>query len=167
MFCDRLTIEPSSEADEAAIAAVEREAFNRDAEAKMALALIAGPEQTFSIVARCNGSVIGHVLLTEIGAPVRAVALAPLAVAKRFREMQVGSHLVAAAIDRARQAGYEAIFVLGDNLFYERFGFSAALADPFEVAWRGPRFMALELVPGALQGRKGKLAYPAAFFETV
>jgi putative acetyltransferase len=167
MLCDRLTIRPSTESDEPAIFAVESEAFGRDSEARMALALIASPQQTLSLVARCDDSVIGHVLLTEIGAPVRALALAPLAVTDKYREMQVGSRLVADALELARKAGYEAVFVLGDNLYYERFGFCSARADPFDVEWQGPHFMALELVPGALKGKKGKLTYPAAFFETV
>ncbi|GIL00560.1 MAG: N-acetyltransferase [Alphaproteobacteria bacterium] len=164
MLCDGLVIAPSTPADEAAIFDVERDAFGRDDEARLALALMAAPAWTLSVVARRRDRVIGHVLLTEIGAPVRAAALAPLAVAAPYREMQVGSRLVADALERARQAGFEAVFVLGDNLYYERFGFSAALATPFAVEWQGPHFMALELVPGALAGKAGRLDYPPAFF---
>lgn len=165
MFCDRLKIEPSSEADLAAIFDVEREAFDREAEARLALALIAAPVPTISLVARGGRGVIGHVLMTEITAPVRAMALAPLAVARKYREMQVGSRLVAEAIRCAGSSGYEAVFVLGDNLYYERFGFRSGLADSFDVEWQGPHFMALELAPGALRGRRGKLTYPPEFLE--
>ncbi len=56
--------------------------------------------------------------------------------------------------------------MLGDNLYYERFGFSSRLADPFEVGWQGRNFMALELVEGCLAGKSGKLAYPEAFFDS-
>lgn len=163
MLCDSLVIRPSRKSDEAAIAAVQTEAFGRPAEARLALDLMAGPMATISLVAECEGRVIGHVLLSEIGAPLRAAALAPLGVLAQFREMQIGSRLVRAAIEQGAAAGFEAIFVLGDNLYYERFGFLAQSAAPFEVEWQGPHFMALELKEGALAGKSGRLVYPDAF----
>jgi putative acetyltransferase len=156
-------IRKSRPADLPAIERLHAQAFGRRQEAALALALIAGKAKTFSFVAQCGEDIAGHVLVTEIGAPVKAVALAPLAVAPRFREMQVATALVNAALDAARKAGYEAAFVLGANRFYERFGFSSAQADGFKVEWQGPHFMALELVAGALQRRRGRLQYPDEF----
>ncbi|MEZ5871329.1 MAG: N-acetyltransferase [Nitratireductor sp.] len=164
MLCNRMKIRESDIGDQEAIASVQAGAFGRDDEAQLSLGLISAPPQTISFVAECNGQVVGHVLLTEIGAPVRAMALAPLGVLPQFREMQVGSMLVRAAVEKARQAGYEVIFVLGDNSYYERFGFVSHKADPFDVKWQGPHFMALELRDGALSGKSGKLKYPEAFF---
>jgi putative acetyltransferase len=165
MRCKELTIRPSGPADETAIAVVQTEAFGRPYEARLALSLIHAPETTISLVAQCEGRIVGHILLSAIAAPVEAMALAPLAVLPEFREMQVGTALVRAAIERAREIGTQAIFVLGDNLYYERFGFSSTLADPFEVGWQGRNFMALELAEGCLAGKHGKLAYPEAFFN--
>jgi len=162
---DRIVIRAARKADAAGIAEAERRAFGRDDEARLALALIAGSARTISVVAACGDTIVGHVLFCEIGAPARALALAPLGVVPEFREMLVGSRLVADGLERARKAGYEAVFVLGDNLYYERFGFSSALADAFDVEWQGPHFMALELVPGALSGKSGTLVYPAVFSE--
>ncbi|MCB1456120.1 MAG: N-acetyltransferase [Nitratireductor sp.] len=164
MLSKRMTIRQSIASDGAAIVTVQSEAFGRTDEADLSMRLISAPPNTISLIAESNGEVVGHVLLTEIGAPVRAMALAPLAVVPQFREMQVGSQLVRAAIDQAREAGYEAIFVLGDNAYYERFGFVSNKADPFDVKWQGPHFMALELREGALGGKAGKLQYPEAFF---
>ncbi|MCB1451198.1 MAG: N-acetyltransferase [Nitratireductor sp.] len=164
MLCKKLTIRESADDDASAIVTVQSEAFGRKDEADLSLQLISAPPHTISLVAECNGDIAGHVLLTEIGAPVRAMALAPLAVLPKFREMQVGSILVKAAIEKAKAAGYEAIFVLGDNAYYERFGFVSNKADPFDIKWQGPHFMALELHEGALGGKSGKLHYPEAFF---
>lgn len=165
MLCDRLTIRPSRPEDQSAILSVERKAFGRKDEARLVDQLIPAPLNTVSLVAECDGLVIGHILLTEIEAPVKALALAPLAVLADYREMQVGSTLVRAAIESARAAGYDAIFVLGDVFYYERFGFSSKLADSFSVRWQGRHFMALELKEDALKGRKGKLEYPEPFLR--
>ena len=163
MLCNKLILRPSTGTDSKAIRVVETRAFGRKAEANLVDQLIPAPEHTISLVAVCDGSVIGHVLLTEIEAPVKALALAPLAVVPEYREMQVGSQLVREGIAQAHAAGFEVIFVLGDVLYYERFGFSSALADPFDVKWQGKQFMALELVEGTLAGKTGKLRYPQPF----
>lgn len=166
MRCRQLTIRPSVAADETAIAVVQTEAFGRPYEARLALSLIHSPQTTISLVAECENRIVGHVLLSAIEAPVPSMALAPLAVLPEFREMLVGTALVREGISRAAHTGIHAIFVLGDNLYYERFGFSSTLADPFEVGWQGRNFMALELVEGCLAGKAGKLAYPEAFFNS-
>jgi putative acetyltransferase len=159
----RIRIRRSKPADLPAIRSLHEQAFGRDAEAALAASLIASRARTLSFVALCGNEIAGHVLLTEIGAPVPAVALAPLAVAAKYREMQIGTALVDAGLGAARAAGYKAAFVLGANPFYERFGFSAALAGRFDAEWSGPHFMALELDDGALRGRRGKLRYPDEF----
>lgn len=163
MLCEKLIIRPSLPADGKSVFKVESRAYGRKAEAKLVDQLLPAPEHTISIVAECDGEIIGHVLLTEIEAPVKALALAPLAVVPEYREMHVGTALVRAGIEAAASDGYEAIFVLGDVLYYERFGFSGKLADPFQIKWQGKRFMALELAKGCLKGKKGRLVYPSAF----
>ena len=166
MLCDKITIRQSRKSDEAAIGQVLTKAFGRINEARLALALIKAKNKTISLVGDCNGRVVGHVLLTAIKAPAHSMALAPLAVMPEFREMQVGSSLVREAIARARKAKTAAIFVLGDSGYYERFGFSSPLADPFEAGWQGRNFMALELVENCLQGKSGKLDCPRSFFNS-
>ena len=164
MFCNSLVLRHSSPSDDTALAELVTEAFGQPDEARLTLDLIAAPEWTLSLVAECKGRLVGQVLLCEIEAPIKSVALAPLSVSRDYRELQVGTRLVREAIGEARRAGFDAMFVLGDNLYYERFGFSSPKADPFSVEWQGPHFMALELKPGALKGKRGKLTYPSAFF---
>lgn len=164
MLCNKLIVRLSEKTDAKSIRKVESKAFGRKSEANLVDQLIPAPEYTMSLVGECDGQIIGHILLTEIEAPVKALALAPLAVLPKYREMQVGSELVRASIKLAKEKGFEAIFVLGDVLYYERFGFSGKLADPFKVAWQGKHFMALELQEGALKNKKGPLKYPEPFF---
>lgn len=165
MLFDKITIRASLPRDAKAIRKVEKQAFGRKAEANLVDQLIPAPEYTISLVAECDGKIIGHLLLSEISASVKALALAPLAVIPEYREMQVGSELVRAGIIKGREAGFEAVFVLGDVFYYERFGFSSSLADPFEIDWQGREFLALELRDGVLKGKKGRLNYPGPFLD--
>ena len=138
-------------------------AFGRTDEAELAVDLIVGPVETLSIVAVRRERIVGHILFSRIEGPVRCLALAPLSVAPDFREMYVGTELVRHGLDRARQAGWKSVFVLGEPDYYGRFGFRSDLADPAVVAWQGPYLQALELEPGALSGWSGPLVYPEPF----
>jgi putative acetyltransferase len=110
----------------------------------------------------------GHILFSALDVtiarkPVRALALAPMAVQPHRQRRGIGSALVRAGLQRARQGGWQAVVVLGHQDYYPRFGFSAGLAQPLEGPFSGASFMALELEPGTLQGGTGRVVYPAAF----
>jgi putative acetyltransferase len=55
--------------------------------------------------------------------------------------------------------------VLGHPGYYPRFGFSAQLAQALECPYGdvGAAWMAIELLPGALDGVHSKVVYPPAF----
>ncbi len=161
-----LTFRESTERDINDVYAVEERAFGRAEEARLAAALIAEPVETISVVADAGGPIVGHVLLTRIGGPERALALAPLGVDPDWRDMQVGTQLVRHALGLARRRDWKSVFVLGAPGYYRRFGFRPDLADGAKIAWQGPAFMALELAPGALAGWSGPLTYPPAFAQT-
>lgn len=164
MYCDRVTIRKTGREDRRAILDIHRLAFGRPDEAELAVKLVYGPETTISLLAECAGRPVGHILMSELKGPVRAMALAPLGVVPDARELQIGSNLVRDAMQRTFRAGYDAVFVLGEPSYYERFGFSAEPASPFQVPWPGPHFMVCEAREGALAGKSGRLTYPAAFF---
>ena len=163
MFCEKLVVRNSKTVDMDDIAALHRDGYGRENEADIALKMLDSDTPTLSLVADSGKLVIGHILLTEIRAPVKAMMLTPLAVSGNYRELQVGSTLVRHALKSAAKRRIEAIFVPGDPLFYERFGFSSASADPFSVKWQGPRFLAVELKDKALSSKKGKIEVPEAF----
>jgi putative acetyltransferase len=107
-------------------------------------------------------------LFTGLGASVdaarlSALALAPMAVRPGRQRQGIGSALVRARLEAARRDGWQAVIVLGHAGFYPRFGFSAERARHLEAPFAGPSFMALDLVPGALDGSQGAVVYPPAF----
>ena len=161
-------VRPEDDADFGAIRAVNREAFGTVAEADLVDALRANGDAALSLVAENDSGVVGHILFSHL--PIRtsardvaALALAPMSVLPRWQRRGVGSVLVRTGLDRCREAGFEAVVVLGHPTYYPRFGFSTRLAAPLEAPFSGPAFMALDLVPGALTGG-GVVRYPGAFF---
>jgi predicted N-acetyltransferase YhbS len=112
------------------------------------------------IVRDCNEAVVGTVRLWD-GAlgDVPALLLGPLAVDPSLKGAGLGSMLMRHAIEEAERLGHRAILLVGDAPYYARFGFSAgktgalAMPGPYERE----RFLALELVEGALDGATGVL----------
>jgi len=150
------------------IAALMRAAFEGDAEADLVDRLHRDRLVAASLVALAGQDVVGHVLFSDLavtidGRGVRAVALAPLAVRLDYQRRGIGSRLVLAGLSIVRDRQYAAAIVVGHADYYPRFGFSAALARKLVAPFAGDSFMAVELVPGSLQGESGTVRYPPAF----
>lgn len=71
--------------------------------------------------------------------------------------------LVETGLNRCRQAGHSIVVVVGHPSYYPRFGFLPEFARNLQSKYAGEAFMALELVPGALDGVAGEVVYPTAF----
>lgn len=95
----------------------------------------------------------------SVGAERPALMLGPLAVESDAREGGIGSRLMRAGLARAADLGHEAVILVGDAPYYERFGFRGEATDG--MAMPGPvereRFLALELTAGALKGVSGEV----------
>jgi putative acetyltransferase len=152
-----------------AVRHVNRLAFGQDAEARLVDALRDGGYVRLSLVAEDNGQVVGHILFSDLpiitdAGTVAALALAPMAVLPQFQNQGIGSALVRRGLDESKGRGHKIVVVLGHPHCYPRFGFSAKLAKPLSSPFGGgDAWMALELVPGALDGVKGRVEYPPPF----
>ena len=164
MILDKTSFSEGKPDDVAEIRTLHKRAFDRDAEPQLVDALLADDATTLDMCARVDGALVGHVLLTELQGPQKALALAPISVDPDWRDFLIGTELIRRALDMARQRGWRVVFVLGDPVFYGRFGFRSDLADCANCPFQGPNLLALELVPGALFGYTGKLVYPEPFF---
>ena len=76
-----------------------------------------------------------------------------------FQGLGIGSGLIEAAMDRAEDAGHDAVILVGDPEYYARFGFTAdataGLLMPGRVERR--RFLAREFAPDALANAYGRI----------
>ena len=113
----------------------------------------------FSVVRQ--GRLVGTVRLWHVSAGGKPVlVLGPLAVDASCRELGVGAALMNHALAAAKARGHGAVILLGDALYYARFGFSdlktgeLSLPGPFER----DRLLGLELREGALDGAWGMIA---------
>jgi predicted N-acetyltransferase YhbS len=117
------------------------------------------PADELALVVEQDGRIVATVRLWNVTAgPGRpALLLGPIAVDPGLQGLGVGAKLMRDALARAAELGHEAVLLVGDAPYYERFGFSAA---PLSGLWLpGPvereRFLGLELVPEALDGARG------------
>src|SRR5262249_18424131 len=86
-----------------------------------------------------------------------ALLLGPLSVHPDCRRRGVGAALMRRAIRAAGEVGHAAILLVGDASYYGRFGFTAEKTGALAVPgpYERDRLLALELVPGALDGAHG------------
>lgn len=158
-----------SDQDHDTVRTVNRLAFKQDAEARLVDALRASGFAPASLVAEINSQVVGHIMFSDLpiitpAGSVAALALAPMAVLPEFQRQGIGSALVRRGLEVCKEQGQPIVVVLGHPDFYPRFGFSAKLAEPLKSPYGGrPSFMAVELVPGALEGVAGKVVYSPPF----
>lgn len=162
-------VRPERFADREAVRAVHTEAFGRRSEARLVDRLREEARPIASLVAEERGEIVGHVLFTPVTLAghddLRPMGLGPMAVRPDRQRRGNGSELVLWGLDACERLGCRTVFVLGHPGFYRRFGFRPASGFGIgsEYPDAGDAFMALELVPGALEGRSGTVRCHPAF----
>jgi len=163
-----IVIRWEQDVDRPAIRRVNQAAFGTSEEADLVDTLRADGVVLRSAVAEADGALVGHVLFSRMwietaGAAIDAVALAPVAVPPSHQRQGIGDRLIRFGLAALREDGERIVLVVGHPPYYPRFGFSSALAGSIESPFPADAFMALELVPGALDGVSGRVRYPPAF----
>lgn len=158
-------IRPATPGDAADIHHIVTSAFGREDEARLVQLIVDRGQALISLVAVSGDEMVGHVLVSpiELAAGIRCAGIAPLSVLPVHQGRGFGSALMNHAIVAAREAGFDALFLLGDPDYYHRFGFRAARVGNEYGATDA--FMALELRHGCLQGVSGTARYVDAFSE--
>ena len=157
--------------DSAAIREVHTSAFGGPVEAKLVLLICERKKALISLVALSHGKVVGHILFSRVTianspASFAGVGLAPVAVLPDFQKKGIGSNLIREALERCRQAGYDAVVVLGDPNYYSRFGFLRAANFRLENEYGvHDEFMVLPLHDAALDAVSGMVKYLPEFRE--
>ena len=165
-----LTIRPETAADTADIFAVEAAAFDRPTEAELVQKLQQSGLETISLVALLDDEVVGHIMFSPVTVKheegeFTAVGLGPVAVSPDHQNEGIGSELCRTGLAACLQAGYDLAFVLGHAKYYPRFGFMPSAPLGLLCQYDVPEevFMVTELVPGALQNKRGTVYYHPLF----
>jgi putative acetyltransferase len=163
-------IRPESPGDFDTVHGLLLDSFGREAEARLVDRLRASEKIATALVAEEKARILGHVVFSKIVADtgageVGALALAPLAVLPAFQRLGIGSALVSAGLERCRLNRHPRVLVLGDPVYYARFGFVPAerfgLKHP--ISSSANAFMAIELEPGAFAKTSGTVRYGHEF----
>src|SRR5437867_480827 len=115
---DDVVIRERTPADDAAIRRLNDSAFGGSAESQIIDELRAAGLAAIELVACDRILITGHILFSALavtldGKPVRALSLAPMSVRPDRQHHGIGSALVPAGLDRARQRGWQAVIVVG------------------------------------------------------
>ena len=140
-------------------------AFGLDRRTKASYRLREGsapvPGLSFHAIDSASGRLAGLVSfwplrIHPIGQP--ALLLGPLAVHPDFQNGGLGDALMRTGLDAARRAGHGLVFLVGDEPYYGRYGFTRT---PTRIVLPGPydpaRLLHLELQPDALGEARGLL----------
>lgn len=144
-----------------AIYLLNRTAFDAVTEADLVDTLRDAGDLALSLVARFGRAYLGHVAFSPLHAAFPAWALAPVGVRASCRRQGLAERLIREGIAMARARGIQAIFVLGDPAYYQRFGFSVDEARGFASPYSGNYWQVLNLSGGTLP--RGPVIHAPAF----
>lgn len=166
-----MIIRTEEEKDRDAVYRINTMAFESPAEASLVNLLREQAEPYLALVAEIDQKVVGHIVFTPVTlndhSSLKIMGLGPMAVLPEFQRRGVGSELVRKGMDQCELLGADGIIVLGHAEYYPRFGFTPASGFGITSTYDVPDevFMAMELKPGALQGKSGPANYHPAFSQ--
>ena len=162
---ERLEVRESVQSDAASIENLYAAAFPDEELRPVVRKLLREGPTVLSLVGIVDKAVAGHATFTTCsisGKSEKVSLLAPLAVAPAWQGQGVGSEIVAAGLQRLKDAGFTQLYVLGDPAYYGRFGFvpDDVIAPPYPLpeAWR-EAWQSISL-SGAKPPSQGKLCVP-------
>lgn len=175
-FDARLNIRPETKKDFSKITEVNDSAFGQENEGRLVERLRETenyiPE--LSLVAELDDEIVGHILFYPITirsdtSKFQSLSLGPMAVMPTLQRKGIGSRLVIQGLDAAKNIGHKSVIVVGHPEYYPKFGFKPAsqwnIQVPFEVL--DDAFLALELVEGELEGKRGTIECSEEFNEAM
>jgi putative acetyltransferase len=167
-YSNSVSVRSEHDGEQRAIRLIHEAAFDRPDEADLVDGLRKEGVVLASLVAEIGKQLVGHVLFSRMwiettSGRLSAVALAPVAVLPKHQRQGIGGKLITNGLDLLRSCNEHIAIVLGHPAYYTRFGFSTDKARSLASPFPPESFMALELVPGALDEIRGTVRYPAAF----
>jgi len=168
-----INVRPEVAEDVRAIDVVHISAFGGEAEAQLVSSLRESTtyNRELSLVAELGGRIVGHALMTRVpmrkdGTEKNVLALGPMSVVPSQSHRGIGSELINACVNLAKEKGYGTIVVMGHPEYYKRFGFVPAKGLQVSCNLPAPEdaLTVRELVDGSLAGG-GHVEYPEAFIK--
>ncbi len=126
-----VVIRPEQPGDIDAIGQVHRAAFPTDVEARLVEKLRQHGRLWLSLVAEDESGIIAHIAFSPVriegnNEPTRGLGLAPVAVRPEYQRQGIGTRLIHEGLSACKQTGFSFVVVLGEPVYYHRFGFEPA-----------------------------------------
>lgn len=137
-------------------------AFETPLEARLVARLRRDGDMALELVASDGHRPYGYIAFCRLKEPEGWLSLSPVAVAPSRQGSGVGSELIRYGLDHARRSGAKAITVLGDPVYYRRFGFTQKAAENLDSPYAGPNFMLYPIAPNTA-GLDVTVTYAEAF----
>ncbi|MDP3431397.1 MAG: N-acetyltransferase [Bacteroidota bacterium] len=124
-----------------------------------------------SLVAEMDGQIAGHILFTPMRIKsdqetFESLVLGPVSVLPEFQKQGIGSQLILAGHQKAKELGFQSVILIGHQEYYPRFGYKPASTWGIKTQIPLPSddvFMAVELIEGSLSGVSGMVVFPPEF----
>ena len=139
-------------------------AFQNEGEVVLVQQLRADNDVFIELVAEEGALIAGHVVVSHLSLRpdlgLRCGGVAPLSVLPSEQSKGIGSRLMEVVIEKSRSLELDALFLLGDPAYYQRFGFRVTgVRSDYPAEY----FQALELTPECLRDGQTKAQYARAF----
>lgn len=129
-------------------------------------------EKHLALVAILNNTIVGYVMFVRIkiidtNKVFDALALTHIVVDPEYQHIGIATELMHTGHEIAKKLGFKAIFLLGMEDFFPKYGYIPASELGYKSPFDMPDmyFMGLELEKNALQNVKGSIIYPKEFFK--
>jgi len=171
-WAKELYVRGEKQADHPDIFEINRLAFGREDEGILIndIRKTRSYEFGFSLVAVKEDKILGHALfskgfITHRGRRFKCLVLGPIAVLPEHQRQGIGKALINEGLERAKEVGFGAVVVVGDPVYYSRFGFKPAVTMKLRTSMKIPdeNFMAKEISRNALRGIIGTVMFPREF----
>lgn len=158
-----MDIRPLMADDAAPVRQLLEHAFGQEDEANLVDKLRADGDVEYERVCLIDDKVTGHILLSRMQTPEGCLGLAPVAVKPDGQKRGIGKAMILDSLSLAKRDGWQAVFLLGDPAYYEKFGFSVTAAAKFDTPYPKDYFMVLDLTGYAVDNLHGPAEYASAF----
>ncbi|MGA2090006.1 MAG: N-acetyltransferase [Endomicrobiales bacterium] len=166
----KIDIRPELESDYTAIYQVVDKAFGKNTEAVRidTLRKTPGFVAGLSLTGKHCGKLVGHILFYPVDIvdgdkKSKTLLLGPVSVLPAYQKKGIGGKLIKVGLSKAVKSGFASVIVVGDPLYFVRFGFKPASTWNIRVPGEhsDTTVCALELTAGALSASAGIVNYPS------
>ena len=140
--------------------------FANKAESDLVRQLILDKDLLINLIFESSDTILGNVVVSKVTMEpdigLFCGGVAPLSVLPEHQSYGIGSKLIKAAIKNSEKMEMDALFLLGDPNYYERFGFNVS---DLKSGYMPEHFQELELTKDCLVNVESEVIYANAFLS--